>query len=80
MFLLHFLEECSQRPAERAGDGREAERDIGVDIKMSRGHGATRQSPAYEYSAWGMAVTCRHWPRGAHVLAHFWESWVSECL
>lgn len=78
MFLFHFLEEYSQRPAERAGDRTEGDRSE----LLSRCHGGMvppdRAWPVS--SAWGMAVTCRHWSPGAHVASPFWESLVSGCL
>lgn len=52
------------------------ERDIGVDIKMSWGRGATRQSLAYEDSAWGLAVIYRH----TDLTGHTWSPMLWESL
>lgn len=50
------------------------ERDTGVDIKMSWKRGATRQSLAYEDSAWGLAVIYRHMTSWGHMWSPmFWE-------
>lgn len=52
------------------------ERDTRVNIKMTWECGATRQSLAYEDSAWGLAVIYRH----TDLMGHMWSPMLWESL